>query len=824
MRLETIGKKISEVPVEISYRIIELFSAGLYSSPNKAFEELVSNSYDALATKVAVYVPSDPSIANSFLWVCDNGMSMDSNGLKMLWRIGSSGKRELENKVNPKRLQIGKFGIGKLATYVLARKLTYICKNKGEYRAVTMDYSMINRESEKAETILLDERELKEEQVKEILSPVISINGRDMLSFDLWGKKSEPNWTFAIMSDLTPKATEIKEGRLKWVLKTALPINPNFNLFFNGEILLPEKQVTKTLKTWIIGEADETAERMGFEQKIANDKPSINLSMLKNVHGEFELYNDSLITGKSEKLGRSHGVFLMVRGRLINTDDPLLGMDAFSHGAFNRCRIVIHADDLDEYITSTRESIIESKALSELKEYIKKKFNNELREFWIKKNEEDEKRSRAVYKVSTSSGSLSRRPLLVVARRFFNHEITNPILISVPNNLSPEQKEKFILDLEKDLTSEEGIIKDIKWETLEPANLLAHLDLQTRTVKVNLMHPFFANFSEDVKTAVPFQLIAITEILTEAYLIELGIDEDTIRKIMLRRDQILRELTYSDKPNAPVVATMLKDSLADSVGLEDAVYQAFNNLGFATTKIGGSGKPDGLAQAILGYDKDKYDTSYSVVYDAKSTAKEKISAATAKISTSVRHRTDYKARYSVVIARDFEGAQDPNSAVSKEAKHNKVTLIRASDLMKLILLSAPKQIGLLYLEDFFKNCHTVIETSAWIEKIKKREIPRGPIKELLETVFQLQKDDTEPPLVAAIRMSNPTLKELSIDGIKSLIQSLEQLAPHLIKLEGEIVSLQVPADKILTTIHQVITTSSIPPEFRDSYLNAFEVR
>ena len=39
------------IDVRISYRIIELFSEGLYSSPNKAVEELVSNSWDAGAEK-----------------------------------------------------------------------------------------------------------------------------------------------------------------------------------------------------------------------------------------------------------------------------------------------------------------------------------------------------------------------------------------------------------------------------------------------------------------------------------------------------------------------------------------------------------------------------------------------------------------------------------------------------------------------------------------------------------------------------------------------------------------------------------------------------
>ena len=53
MKINT-GKKIDDIHVTLSYRIIELFSAGLYSSPNKAFEELVCNSYDAHASKVGV--------------------------------------------------------------------------------------------------------------------------------------------------------------------------------------------------------------------------------------------------------------------------------------------------------------------------------------------------------------------------------------------------------------------------------------------------------------------------------------------------------------------------------------------------------------------------------------------------------------------------------------------------------------------------------------------------------------------------------------------------------------------------------------------------
>ena len=46
---ENVGEVVEQIPVHISYEIIHLFSEGLYKSPHKAIEELVTNSYDANA-------------------------------------------------------------------------------------------------------------------------------------------------------------------------------------------------------------------------------------------------------------------------------------------------------------------------------------------------------------------------------------------------------------------------------------------------------------------------------------------------------------------------------------------------------------------------------------------------------------------------------------------------------------------------------------------------------------------------------------------------------------------------------------------------------
>lgn len=817
MDFKRYGRKVDDIPVHISYRIIELFSAGLYSSPNKAFEELVSNSYDALASKVAVYLPLDKLIDGSIIWVCDNGNSMNKEGLKNLWMIGESTKNGAEQVERP---LIGKFGIGKLATYILTNKLTYICKTADGYFAVTMDYSDIKKNTEE---IRLDEIELSEDDVKKLLSPYISSEGQNLLPFNLWGADCEPTWTFTIMSNLKPKVSEISEGRLKWILSTALPLNPNFELYYNGDILKSSKEKQKPLKVWNFGDDEDSVAKKFSDYQIGNDEIGsyIDMPNLKRVRGCVELYSDSLVKGKSQNWGRSHGIFLTIRKRLINLDDPLLGMPAMTHGVFNRLRIIVEADGLNNYITSTRESIKDSTAFEDLKKYIQRKFT-EAREFYFSKMDEDEKKSRASYKIANAAGSMSRRPLLVAAKKFFAGEISNLVLTDIPFGLTTEQKNDVIERLEFDLTSKEGIIKEVKWVALLPEDPVAKFNMFEGVASVNLMHPFFANFIEDLKNPLPFELFALTEILTEVSLIEQGVDEEQIKEIMYRRDSILRELTFSDKQNAPAVASLIKATLNNPNGLEDALVRAFTSLGFETNPIGKSGNPDGIASAYLGHKQS--DENYKITFDAKSTSKERIMASTAHISGVDRHRRDHDADYAVIVAIDFQGSTDNDSAVNKEARNLKVNLIRAKDLMTLILLAGPKQLGLSQLRPLFENCHSVIDTSTWINDLKKVVIDRGPIKEVLHAAYKLTKDDTERPNITAIRSElkyHFGLPNISSNTIVQIIQSLKTLVPSLISYENELVSLQSTPEIILKALNQTSNDSDIPYEFRDIYLEAF---
>src|SRR5687767_6561082 len=77
----------AEVSVTIGPQFLQLFSEQLYKSPNKTFEELISNSWDAKATSIHVGFSPNLSAEDAIVWVLDNGESMDVEGFKLLWSV-----------------------------------------------------------------------------------------------------------------------------------------------------------------------------------------------------------------------------------------------------------------------------------------------------------------------------------------------------------------------------------------------------------------------------------------------------------------------------------------------------------------------------------------------------------------------------------------------------------------------------------------------------------------------------------------------------------------------------------------------------------------
>jgi hypothetical protein len=353
--VSSIGEKVETVEVRIGPQFLNLFSEHLYSSPNKAFEELISNSWDAGATQVYVHVPDDLTRPDATIWILDNGESMDVEGFRALWSVATSAKR-----INPDpnaRKPIGKFGVGKLATYLLAHELTYICKAAdGFIRIITMDYRRIDRGEKNAlhiDPVPLAVRRLDEATLNQLLGQID--NGGEikrLIANGLQGGQPDPEfvdefggpdimpspstgtWTLAVLSSLKKPGRDLKTGWIRRLLRTALPLGGTISIYFNGEALSSAKSNTDIQAEWILGpgidiELDSltlpTGESIKVEKK-SSPYPHLFIDGLGEVTGRARLYVDKISGGKSEQIEVSNGFFINVLGRVIKPEDPYLGL------------------------------------------------------------------------------------------------------------------------------------------------------------------------------------------------------------------------------------------------------------------------------------------------------------------------------------------------------------------------------------------------------------------------------------------------------------------------------------------------------------------
>ena len=225
--IRTSGTEESAIEVQISYDVVKLFSEQLYASPVKAIEELVVNSWDADATLCSVLVDLDgerPLIA-----VFDNGKGMNVAELENLWHIGVSLKPGLPSK----RKQIGKFGIGKLASYAVTRRATYISKTAAGVFAVAInfeDFAAATDETGATIPVTLTIRRLDDERSLDS-SRAFQAAAKTLQTDDAVIDLSvAPTWTIVVLEDLKEKAHNLATGRLRWVLQTAMPLSSRFHL------------------------------------------------------------------------------------------------------------------------------------------------------------------------------------------------------------------------------------------------------------------------------------------------------------------------------------------------------------------------------------------------------------------------------------------------------------------------------------------------------------------------------------------------------------------------------------------------------------------
>ena len=301
----------------------------------------------------------------------------------------------------------------------------------------------------------------------------------------------------------------------------------------------------------------------------------------------------------------------------------------------------------------------------------------------------------------------------------------------------------------------------------------------------------------------------------EAHLYGQGLNEETVRDTMARRDQLLRHLAKdSGKRNARSIAQALQDAVTDKKGLERELVAAFNSMGYKALPLGGSDKPDGFADANLP-PKDGKPQRYRVSLEAKSKEKEGsvVSNENVRISTIARHRNEYHCEHALVIGPDFSTTKGDDAALLKEIKsdHEKtgktITLIRINDLARLVRLQPLKRLNHNRLRELFTTCASPDEAKAWIDKVADEKRSGLNFKEVLEAISEQQDDQPGAAveyaaLVASLRLGSKIKIEKA--EVIDICRALARLAPEYVTALDNSVELNQRPDKVLDAIRAAI--------------------
>jgi hypothetical protein len=719
---ETLGTVKSHFHVELSTRFLEHFSEQLYSSPQKAFEELISNGWDAGADCVDVHVATDLNAKSATLCVLDNGASMNEEGLKQLWHIAFSPKKDKPEQFG--RKIIGKFGIGKLATYLLANKLTYICKAAdGVIRRVTMDYSTVDAHQPDKRDKLISETELvifeaTQQDLETALKTVT--DGEVLLKYlkdglpkttantddDEFaaGKSSfipppSNTWTLAVLSDLKPAGRELKLGILRRMLQAGLPFGCEMAIFLNGTRLKSSKFDEPLIKSWPL------AESLGIKSIEVNLKDddgsgaiaekttipvtyhttpiaSVELPGLGRITGSVRLFRDPLSGTKSDERGSSIGFHINVLGRVVNQSDPSFGEKNLSHAAWGRFRMAVRADGLNPFLVTNREQFKQKQELKIFRAFLRAVFNKARTEFDSDPNAALLNGGDALLK---SLGVLSLNPLRHIVSETLANKIQLPGLID-----DSGIKDKSAQKKTWDSTTGDNIataLKEVRYEK-DGDNDFVRFRVHDGSIVVNTEHPFVLEHSRTKAEKELLRTLAMISLLSDVYALDIGIDASALASIREYRDRLLRYKAMESRMSGPHIAKLLLETQHRSdqpKQLETVVADALRYIGFEVKGLGQSGEPEGVASAYgiptkkAPSKEDPNPPLFTFTYDAKSSKHGTAQTVNINFDGVVEHRDRYKANFALVVAPGFSG-----EAVKTRSAQQKVTLLSAYDLGRLL--------------------------------------------------------------------------------------------------------------------------------------------
>lgn len=701
------------VPVSLSNEIIQLLSEQLYQSPLKAIEELVVNSYDADAQECRIYVPAPTESSIDFVVVYDNGIGMTRDGLVDLWQIGRSNKRTDEITRRSKRKQIGKFGIGKLATYTIAHRLTYLTKSEGQILSVTVDFNNFSKSATgSGKLIELPVRVISD--IDDFVSKTYLIMVLRAAGVSLEELKTQDNWTIAILEGLKEKARKITLGELQWVLSTAMPLKIDFRLFLNCEEIVSSKEnipkiVSFDLKDLSRDRIESLKKSTGEEWQVVESK-LVSDSFRSGIAGDV-LITEKTLLGKSDDIARSHGFFIRVRDRLVNEDDPLFGMTPLVHGAFNRFRADIQADDLDAELKASRETLEESRLKIVFRAFLREVFNEA-----NKKYEEHQK------KAEGQDANKREDDRNNVPARLVEFPMADALLAQVGKTRGTEADETWFY-----IRVSEGADLKLLAQSLYASprskyrydyaqngasSRIVAFDPSTHTFWINEDHELVREYRNEGRSRILLEDMVTAEAMLEVYLRESAVSPHIIGAVLERRDALLRSLAKDHTYSLESISKNLIDSASNERALEVSLVVAARALGFVASHISGAGEPDGIARFI-----DYPNGEKKITLEAKSS--DKMPQLGAIDFAGLReHVQRHSADGCLLVAPGYPGGtREEDSAAAMRATEQRISCWTVEQLARFIVAAEQRHLNAQHVLDIVLNSYSPEQVTGAIDRL-----------------------------------------------------------------------------------------------------------
>jgi hypothetical protein len=778
-RPDDLGEPVETIYVDIDYEILNHFSSHLYQSPNKAIEELVTNGFDAFAENVLVYTTGPFTAERVLVW--DDGDSMGLEDLERLWWIARSPKAGIEGRVTDRggrqRKMIGKFGIGKLASYAIGHRLTHLCKKDGQYLRVSVDYRGVPRLDEitKSGTPLRYPTpvvRLDEDEARQYVESLLQREPEHAAA--MWGRAT---WTLAMIDELKPDVS-IQPGRLRWLLSTGMPLRDDFRVWVDEVEVVPTLEADAVV-TWNLSEP-KLRERIGAEWRAARDDgfvvgdpsfepnaPRVELPGLGAVEATVKLFNRSLIAGKAAQLGRSHGFFIRVRDRLMNPDDDKVLLHEPSFGTFYRSQFVIRADGLDAALLADRERLETSSPATAALAVLQRALYLAAREELNSRDERKEEAKKTENVLPFELRGLYREPLVsLLLRRGFGPRI----------DPSTPAVNRGALGLDEPLVA-----------------------LDDRGFVINYSHPLLEAIQRRIPQTEKYreayrvvELFAVADELLEGYLFDIGVPEERIDAVMRWRDGLLRamaaKLTGADEE---VIADVREASYRGKADFEKALASLLGLMGFEAKRVGAAGEEDVLVVAPIG------PGDFRFIVDAKG-SKNPVPNDNAELGPAAGHRDAVGAGWAVVVAREFVGfTKGDAAAVLRDCEAvGKVSVVTVDALVELYRAVKTYYYPLELVRDVL---WTVETPKAKHDRIGTMQHPVDDFdfRSVLNEIWRAQSEEASgfPVPILSVMFTSSEWKAMGEQEFEQRLLGMETLARGLIRIgDGNVTILQSPAN------------------------------